>query len=148
MAVSLTVVLVPVVLCLFVLKSLWSALKARKYPAPLPPGPPRHWLLGNLPDLPSPASRPWETYSRWFAEYGMSLILPFFTTCIGDVYPSYLQATSSSWIFLLNPSFSLVQPKLQRVSWTADRTSTQIDPVPSWQNCNASKLPLLVLMAD
>lgn len=82
MPVSLTVALVLVVLCLFVVKSLWSALKARKYPAPLPPGPPRHWLLGNLPDLPSPASRPWETYSKWFVEYGMSLILPCFTAVL------------------------------------------------------------------
>ncbi|TCD63924.1 hypothetical protein EIP91_004771 [Steccherinum ochraceum] len=35
---------------------------------PLPPGPPRRWLVGNLLDL--PLERPWETYKAWTDKYG------------------------------------------------------------------------------
>ena len=34
----------------------------------LPPGPPRHWLTGNLFDLPK--VRPWETFRDWCDKYG------------------------------------------------------------------------------
>ncbi|KZV94902.1 cytochrome P450 [Exidia glandulosa HHB12029] len=53
----------------------WNRSKASAG-APLPPGPPRHWLLGNLKDF--PRSKIWLQLSEWADQYGpvMSLSLP------------------------------------------------------------------------
>ncbi|GJJ05851.1 hypothetical protein Clacol_000038 [Clathrus columnatus] len=36
----------------------------------LPPGPPRHFLTGNLRDIPLSSSKPWETYDQWKKRFG------------------------------------------------------------------------------
>ncbi|KAH8105125.1 cytochrome P450 [Cristinia sonorae] len=42
--------------------------KSFKRQLPLPPGPPRRWLVGNLLDF--PRTRPWLTFRDWCKEYG------------------------------------------------------------------------------
>ncbi|EJD54669.1 cytochrome P450, partial [Auricularia subglabra TFB-10046 SS5] len=60
---------------LFVAGLLWSRSKSVSS-LPLPPGPPRHWLLGNLKNMPQ--LRPWHKFQEWASIYGpvMSLSLP------------------------------------------------------------------------
>lgn len=60
---------------LFVASLLWSR-NSRASSLPLPPGPRRHWLLGNLKDM--PRVKPWHKFQEWASTYGpvMSLSLP------------------------------------------------------------------------
>ena len=51
------------------------------------PGPPRHWLLGNLLDMPK--TREWLTFAEWGRLYGMHLN-DYWTSRVSDRY-------SSSW---------------------------------------------------
>lgn len=47
---------------------LWRAVKLNRQRRRYPPGPRRHWLLGNLLDMPS--VEPWLRFSEWAQEYG------------------------------------------------------------------------------
>ncbi|KAJ6588504.1 cytochrome P450 [Mycena capillaripes] len=54
---------------------LWRRFVMSQRP-PLPPGPPRRFLAGNLHQLPT--SQPWLTYSEWAKEYGPIVTLRVF----------------------------------------------------------------------
>lgn len=44
--------------------------RSRGYPAPLPPGPKRSFLFGNLKDLPPPGEPEWIHWAKYKARYG------------------------------------------------------------------------------
>lgn len=54
-------------MCLFVLKALFTRMKQR---APLPPGPKGLPLIGNIFDM--PASHEWYKFAEWSQLYGAS----------------------------------------------------------------------------
>ncbi|TFK50806.1 cytochrome P450 [Heliocybe sulcata] len=58
-------VLAPLLLTLYLL---WQRIVKRSKPLPLPPGPQRQPIIGNLLDM--PRAHPWLTYARWGQEYG------------------------------------------------------------------------------
>lgn len=48
---------------------LWTFLRRNKRQLPLPPGPKRKFLIGNLLDWPS-NSKEWERFAEWHERYG------------------------------------------------------------------------------
>jgi hypothetical protein len=51
---------------------LWPRLKGSSNRSPLPPGPPRRFLVGNLFDI--PRFRAWHTFLRWKDDYGLFIL--------------------------------------------------------------------------
>jgi hypothetical protein len=46
--------------------------RARSCALPLPPGPPKRFLAGNIPDMPTKDQ--WLTFDSWKQQYGGSLV--------------------------------------------------------------------------
>lgn len=62
-----------IVLALISLVGLFMYMKRPKHYAPLPPGPKKLPLIGNLLDMPT--SFEWETYDGWCRELGVLLAM-------------------------------------------------------------------------